>query len=112
MGFAPEREAFPPDVALAYASVLKARPAAAKSPMSVWASAYGGTNKTNGDPVVIGSSDLSARTFGVAVGLDYQVAPDTKVGFALAGAGTNWSLSGGLGSGKSDAACRQADLPQ
>ncbi len=102
MGFAPERETLPPDVALAYASVLKAPPAAARSPMSVWASGYGGTNTTNGDPVV-GSSDVTTRTFGVAAGLDYQIAPDTKVGFALAGAGTGWSLSGGLGSGKSDA---------
>jgi outer membrane autotransporter protein len=101
MGFAPEREALPPDVALAYASVLKAPPA--KPAISTWASAYGGANKTNGDPTVIGSSDLSARTFGVAVGLDYQVAADTKVGFALAGAGTGWSLSGGLGSGNSNA---------
>jgi uncharacterized protein with beta-barrel porin domain len=102
MGFAPERAEFPPDVALAYASVLKAPPV--KPAITTWASAYGGTNKTNGDPTVIGSSDLSARTFGVAAGLDYQVAADTKVGFAVAGAGTNWSLSGGLGSGNSNAA--------
>ena len=103
MGFAPERDGFPPDVALAYASVLKAPPAAVRSPVTTWGSVYGGGSKTDGDPVVIGSSDLSARTFGVAGGLDDQIDPDTKVGFALAGAGTGWSLSGGLGSGSSDA---------
>jgi len=48
MGFAPERSAaFPPDVALAYASVLKepaatAQPAVASRPWNVWASGYGG----------------------------------------------------------------------
>jgi len=52
---------------------------------------------------VIGSHDLSARTVGVAGGLDYHLTPDTVVGIALAGGGTNWSLSQGLGGGKSDA---------
>ena len=36
MGFAPERDGFPSDVALAYASVLKAPPAAVKSPVTTW----------------------------------------------------------------------------
>jgi uncharacterized protein with beta-barrel porin domain len=35
--------------------------------------------------------------------LDYRIAPGTVVGFALAGAGTGWSLAQGLGSGRSDA---------
>ena len=56
-----------------------------------------------GDPAVIGSHDFSGRTFGFAAGLDYHLTPDTVVGFALAGAGTDWSLSQGLGGGKSDA---------
>jgi outer membrane autotransporter protein len=46
---------------------------------------------------------LSARTVGGAAGLDYHLTPDTVLGFALAGGGTNWNLSQGLGSGKSDA---------
>jgi outer membrane autotransporter protein len=52
---------------------------------------------------VIGSHDLSARTVGVAAGLDYHLTPDTVLGFALAGGSTDWNLSQGLGSGKSDA---------
>src|ERR1700730_10120086 len=65
--------------------------------------AYGGGNHTAGDLAVIGSHDLSARTVGVAAGLDYHLTPDTVLGFALAGGGTDWNLSQGLGSGKSDA---------
>jgi len=52
---------------------------------------------------VIGSHDLSARTAGFAGGLDYRLTPNTVVGVALAGGGTNWSLAQGLGGGKSDA---------
>jgi autotransporter-associated beta strand protein len=70
---------------------------------ATWVGAYGGGNHTAGDLAVIGSHDLSGRTVGVAAGLDYHLTPDTVLGFALAGGGTNWSLSPGLGSGKSDA---------
>jgi outer membrane autotransporter protein len=52
---------------------------------------------------IIGSHDLSASTVGFAAGLDYHYTPDTVLGFALAGGGTNWNLSQGLGGGKSDA---------
>jgi len=103
LGFAPERQELPPDIALAYASVLKARPAVPRSPLSVWGAGFGGAARFDGDPVVIGSSDLTTHTFGAAAGLDNQIRPDTKVGFAIAGGGANWSLSGGLGSGNSDA---------
>ena len=70
---------------------------------SAWGGGYGGSNRTSGDPAVIGSHDLSARTAGFAGGLDYRVTPNTIVGVALAGGGTNWSLANGLGGGKSDA---------
>ena len=70
---------------------------------ATWVGAYGGGNHTAGDLIVTGSHDLSARTVGVAAGLDYHLTPDTVLGFALAGGGTNWNLSQGLGSGKSDA---------
>ena len=106
LGFAPERETLPADIALAYASVLKAPPLQAASLQqrwSMWGSAYGGSNRTSGDPAVVGSHDLSANTAGFAGGLDYRIAPDTVVGVALAGGGTNWSLAQGLGGGKSDA---------
>ena len=107
IGFAPERPEMPDDIALAYAKVMKA-PVYKAAPSfeqrwSVWGGAYGGYNKTNGDPVVVGSHDLTARTGGFAAGMDYRVAPGTVLGFALAGGGTNWSLANGLGAGKSDA---------
>jgi outer membrane autotransporter protein len=69
----------------------------------VWGGAYGGSNRTTGDLAVTGSHDLSARTVGVAGGLDYRLTPDTVVGLAFAGGGTDWKLSQGLGRGKSDA---------
>src|ERR1700680_1565301 len=104
--FAPEREALPEDIALAYAKVLRT-PVTKAIPFeqrwSVWGAAYGGYNKTSGDPVVVGSHDLNPRTAGVAAGLDYRIAPGTVVGFALAGGGTGWSLAQNLGSGGSDA---------
>ena len=60
---------------------------------SAWGGGYGGSNRTSGDPAVVGSHDLSARTAGFAGGLDYRVTPNTVVGVALAGGGTNWSLA-------------------
>jgi outer membrane autotransporter protein len=107
LGFAPERETMPPAIALAYASVLK-EPRAPLAPVyeprwTAWAGAYGGSNRTTGDLAIIGSHDLSARTVGGAAGLDYHLTPNTVVGFALGGGGTDWSLSQGLGGGKSDA---------
>jgi outer membrane autotransporter protein len=113
LGFAPEQDALPDprsssgaSVALAYSSVLKAPalPAATfDQRWTAWGGAYGGGNKTSGDPAVLGSHDLTANTAGFAGGLDYRLSPDSVVGFALAGGGTNWSLAQGLGSGKSDA---------
>ena len=106
IAFAPEREPVPDEIALAYAAVLKAPAVPAptfEQRWSAWGSAYGGSNRTSGDPAVIGSHDLSARTAGFAGGLDYRLTPNTIVGVALAGGGTNWSLAQGLGGGKSDA---------
>ena len=106
IAFAPEREAVPDEIALAYAAVLKAPAVTVPSfeqRWSAWGGGYGGSNRTSGDPAVVGSHDLSARTAGFAGGLDYRVTPNTVVGIALAGGGTNWSLANGLGGGKSDA---------
>ena len=53
LGFAPEREAMPPDIAHAYASVLKApqAPVPIYEPRwTAWGGAYGGSNRTSGDP--------------------------------------------------------------
>jgi hypothetical protein len=84
----------------AYASVLKGprAPAPVYEPRwTVWRGAYGGSNRTTGDLAVIGSRDLSARTVGLAGGLDYRLTPDTTVGFALAAAAAigAWQPAGG-----------------
>ena len=115
-GFAPgggalrlaAEETQPPEIALAYAKVLKAPPAPPAAILveprwNVWAGGYGGTNRTQGDPVVVGSHDVSARAGGYAAGLDYRIWPGTTVGVALAGGFTNWGLASGLGGGNSDA---------
>jgi autotransporter-associated beta strand protein len=105
LGFAPGREELPEDIALAYAKLLKAppKPQTFDERWTVWGAGYGGGNRTSGDPAVVGSHDLSARTGGGAAGLDYHLTRDSVVGVALAGGGTNWSLAQGLGGGKSDA---------
>jgi autotransporter-associated beta strand protein len=108
MGFAPEASArLPSEVALAYASVLKepaapAQPAVASRPWNVWASGYGGRATIGGDPVNIGSHDASVRDYGYAGGHDYRITPDTTLGFALGGGGTDWSVANALGTGRSD----------
>jgi uncharacterized protein with beta-barrel porin domain len=106
-GFAPEQtSSLPPDIALAYASVLKAPRANATAPTdrrwNVWGQAYGGYNTANGNPA-LGTTNMTAHAYGLASGVDYRVTPDTLVGLALAGGGTNWSLAQALGTGRSDA---------
>jgi hypothetical protein len=105
IGFAPEQqENLPPDIALAYAAILKkAPPPTFDQRWTAWGTAFGGSNRANGD-AVIGSTNVTAQTFGFAAGMDYHVSPNTIAGFALAGAGTNWGLANALGTGRSDAA--------
>jgi autotransporter-associated beta strand protein len=67
---------------------------------SVWGSAYGGGSNTSGNGM-LGSQSATARAFGFAAGADYRISPDTLVGFALAGGGTNFSVAG-FGTGRSD----------
>ena len=67
---------------------------------SVWGAAYGGGSSTSGN-AALGSNNATARAFGFAVGADYRLSRDTLAGFALAGGGTNFSVSG-FGSGRSD----------
>jgi len=103
IAFAPDEAAnLPPDIALAYASVLKAPPPTFDQRWTAWGGAYGGSNIANGNAST-GSSNVTASTFGFAAGMDYHVAPGTVVGFALAGGGTNWGLASGFGNGRSDA---------
>jgi uncharacterized protein with beta-barrel porin domain len=66
----------------------------------VWAAGYGGTQTTTGN-AAIGSNAMSSRIYGTAVGADYRPSADIRAGFALAGAGTNFSVTN-AGSGRSD----------
>ena len=94
----------PPDIALAYSSILtKAPPQTFDQRWTAWGSAYGGSNSANGNAIV-GSTNVTAQTFGFAAGTDYHATPNTIFGFALAGGGTNWGLANALGTGRSDAA--------
>jgi autotransporter-associated beta strand protein len=67
---------------------------------SVWGSAYGGSSNTSGN-ATLGSQSATARAFGFVAGADYRISPDTLAGFALAGGGTNFSVTG-FGTGRSD----------
>jgi uncharacterized protein with beta-barrel porin domain len=102
--FAPDQQpSFPPDIALAYASVLKAPPPPAfEQRWTAWGSSFGGYNKTDGNATV-GSNNVTAHDFGFAAGMDYHFTRDIVAGFAFAGGGTNWGLAQGLGNGRSDA---------
>jgi uncharacterized protein with beta-barrel porin domain len=105
IGFAPDQDAnLPPDIALAYSSILHKAPPKPTfdERWTAWGAAYGGSNSANGNAAV-GSSNVTAQTFGFAGGMDYHFTPDTLAGFALAGAGTNWGLANALGGGRSDA---------
>ncbi len=104
IGLAPDQQAsFPPDIALAYASVLKAPPKQSfDQRWTAWGSSFGGSSTTNGNAVV-GSNNVTARDYGFAGGMDYHFSPNTLAGFALAGSGTSWGLAQGLGGGRSDA---------
>ncbi len=95
----------PVDVARPAAPLLLKAPsalAAAAPRLSVWGATYGSTTATDGDPQGLGSHNLMVRTSGFATGIDDRLAPDTTVGFAIAGGATSWSLSAGLGGGRSD----------
>jgi uncharacterized protein with beta-barrel porin domain len=85
----------------AFAAFTKAPLAKVYDPRwSVWASAFGGSQSTDGN-TALGSNNTTSRIFGTAVGADYLFSPNTIVGFALAGGGTNFSVANG-GTGRSD----------
>jgi len=67
---------------------------------SVWASAYGGSQTTDGD-TALGSNTTTSQVFGAAVGADYRFSPSTIAGFAFAGGGTNFNVANS-GGGRSD----------
>lgn len=85
----------------AYAAIDKARGGLFTQRWNVWAAGYGGSQTTDGNAVV-GSNTATSRIAGVAAGADYQISPNTLVGFALGGGGTSFGVANGLGSGSSN----------
>lgn len=67
----------------------------------VWSAGYGGAATITGNTTV-GSHDATSQVYGVAVGADRWLTPETLIGFAIAGGGTNFSVAQGIGSGRSD----------
>jgi autotransporter-associated beta strand protein len=86
----------------AYAAVFTKAPLAKvyDPHWSVWASAFGGSQTTDGNAFV-GSNSTTSSLFGMAVGADYLLSPRTIAGFALAGGGTSFNVAN-AGSGRSD----------
>ncbi|WP_158813844.1 autotransporter domain-containing protein [Methylocapsa sp. S129] len=88
--------------ALAALTSVDQRAAAVATPAwSVWSQAYGGSSTTSGNSGA-GSSTTASHAYGIVVGADYQLAPDTVVGFGFGGGGTGFGISNGLGGGNSD----------
>jgi len=98
------QSSLPPEVARAYARAMPVK-AAPMAPFTrrwtAWAAGFGGALNIDGDASV-GSHDNDITAAGITAGADYRLSPDTVLGFALAGGNTRWSLSDGLGSGRSD----------
>ena len=109
LGFASEsanarNAALPGAITSAYASMPAKAAALPYQPhWDSWGAAFGGSSTNRGDAVVVGSHDSNATVGGVAAGADYRFSPDALAGFSLAGGRTSWNLSGGAGSGSSDA---------
>lgn len=109
LGFASEpangrNAALPGAITSAYASMpAKAAVLPYQPHWDSWGAAFGGSSTNRGDAAVVGSHDSNATVGGVAAGADYRFSPDALAGFSLAGGRTSWNLSGGAGSGSSDA---------
>ncbi|MGJ5175655.1 autotransporter outer membrane beta-barrel domain-containing protein [Bradyrhizobium oligotrophicum] len=84
----------------AFAMVTKAPAAPFASRWSVWAAGFGGSQTTDGNAAA-GSANTTSSLYGTAVGADYLLSPNTIAGFALAGGGTNFNVTG-QGWGRSD----------
>jgi uncharacterized protein with beta-barrel porin domain len=86
----------------AYAAVTpRDRVATFAARWRVWATGYGGNSRVSGDASA-GTSTTTSRIFGTVAGASYRFTPDTEMGFALGGAGSNFNHDGGFGSGKAD----------
>jgi hypothetical protein len=70
------------------------KPSLAAPHWSIWAAGFGGSQSaTDG-------TGAAARSFATAVGADYSLSPQTRMGFALAGGGTGFANH--FSSGRSD----------
>jgi uncharacterized protein with beta-barrel porin domain len=69
---------------------------------NVWASAYGGNSRVNGDTTA-GTNTTTNRVVGAVAGATYHFTPDTQAGFALGGAGSSFDIANGFGGGRADA---------
>ena len=99
LGYAAKRGAKAAD---AYAAVTpRDRRETFERRWSVWGSGYGGTSTVNGN-ASSGTHSSTSRIYGTAAGADYRVSPNTVIGFALGGAGSNFGLDQGLGGGKAN----------
>src|SRR5262249_54734282 len=93
LGYASTSHRVPPQIADAYAALKAPKlEAPATQPWTVWGAAYGGSLSLNANDPTSGAHDVSGSTYGFATGADYRAAPNTTLGFAVAGGGTNWSL--------------------
>ncbi len=101
VGFAAEERPALPAAAAAFASAMPAQAPASDARYSIWGSAFGGSGRIDGDAIV-GSHSTTSQIYGFAAGTDFLVTPNAVAGLALAGGGTHWSLSQGLGSGRSN----------
>ena len=103
-GYADETPAYAakgkPNDALAAITTKAPPPAPFDQRWSVWAAGFGGSQTTDGN-TALGSNATTSRLFGTAAGADYWFSPRTLAGFALAGGGTSFSVTGG-GGGRSD----------
>ncbi|HEY5541856.1 MAG TPA: autotransporter domain-containing protein [Candidatus Binatia bacterium] len=91
----------PSTLALGYAPSIQPESHRTDNRLNFWASAFAGFNQVAGD-TLIGSHDTAARISGFAVGVDQKISHSMMLGFALAGGGSSWSLTDGLGSGRTD----------
>ena len=89
-----------PPAGTVFASFDNAQPSSPRQ-WSVWAAGYGGHSITAGD-MLVGSHDRSASVSGLAAGLDFRLAPGTKVGVAISSGVTDFALAEAMGSGHSD----------
>ena len=68
---------------------------------NVWAAAQAETSHADGDALA-GSHDRSIDSYSLSAGVDFYVAPDLQLGFAISGGRSDFGLSEGFGGGNSD----------